>query len=407
VSSSRKTDIGVVIMAAGESGRLGRVKQLLPFRGKPLLQHTVDAVGALNIPASAIVLGAHAEAILSNIDFNGFDTVINEDWESGMAGSMQMGLKHLLADHPHLKGVLLLVADQPFISTDLLEQMMDAFHQGNDLVACRYNDVVGVPALIGQRYFSELQQTKGDKGARQLLHSHAEEIYTIDFPEGAIDIDTWADYEQWQKSRPGYECPNCGRQYSVRPKACECEKVLFSFETGETWYVGHIRNEEAIYELRNDMLPVSDVEGVDLKEIAVGDQWIEKLDLMESADPSIGKFLVAESFERGVETVDTYHQTYFPISNDLFQWLMEWEPREWEASVELINKKNGLLRFQLGNEYDPSMYEKSRTIDHDHCLECMDPISDQPDHQNHGYYHPDHGWMCRKCFNRQVIIRLK
>jgi molybdenum cofactor cytidylyltransferase len=88
--------------------------------------------------------------------------------------------------------------DQPRIHTALLDRLIEVFEDGErEIVACAYAETVGAPALFSRRHFAELTALSGDRGAKSLLEARAAEVARIPFPEGAIDLDTRADYQRF------------------------------------------------------------------------------------------------------------------------------------------------------------------------------------------------------------------
>lgn len=97
--------LGVVVLAAGGSSRLGQPKQLLPFRNNPLLQHILDQTQVIPFASYVPVLGACAENIRQAIDPGPFDVVVNDHWEEGMAGSIRTGIERSLILFPSLEHI--------------------------------------------------------------------------------------------------------------------------------------------------------------------------------------------------------------------------------------------------------------------------------------------------------------
>ncbi|RED92209.1 nucleotidyltransferase family protein [Marinoscillum furvescens] len=190
---SEQKNIGVVVLAAGSSRRMGEPKQLLPYDSSVLLQHELQKVKELQLAFSVVVLGANASQILQHIDVEGFEVVENTEWEEGIASSIRAGLKACEQHRPELEGVLIVLGDQPRIQAQQLHQIVCA---DSELVAASYAGQVGVPAYFGRRYFSELKQLTGDRGAKAVLMSHSHEIKMIEIPEAAMDIDTRQQYEE-------------------------------------------------------------------------------------------------------------------------------------------------------------------------------------------------------------------
>ncbi len=194
------TDCGIIILAAGNSSRLGKAKQLLPYQNKTLLQHTIDEATASNATNIIVVTGAYHKDILSRINFSFVKNIYNNNWQQGMATSMQAGLSALLADDPQLSSVIIMLCDQPFVTSQLLNEITEAKQSsGKGIVACVYKNTAGVPALFDKKYFHQLLSLTGSEGAKKMIMMNGNDVAAIDFPLGEIDIDTMHDYEQWQK----------------------------------------------------------------------------------------------------------------------------------------------------------------------------------------------------------------
>ncbi|GAA0891348.1 hypothetical protein GCM10009122_10270 [Fulvivirga kasyanovii] len=193
--TSSVSKIGVIILAAGSSSRLGRPKQLLRFNGESLLQKSVKA--ALDVSDITLtVLGAHYQEIGEEIKYLKTKSLFNLDWNKGMGNSIKFGLHEIHKEHPDLNAVIIMVCDQPFVSGELLNTMIDAYHRGNALVASSYGSTVGVPALFDRQYFKQILKIDDKKGAKAILN-HGD-AYLIPFPQGSQDIDTPKDWENFK-----------------------------------------------------------------------------------------------------------------------------------------------------------------------------------------------------------------
>jgi molybdenum cofactor cytidylyltransferase len=187
---------GVLVLAAGASRRLGQPKQLLPFREKPMLQHVLDQTRTIEFATRVLVLGACAEEIRQAIAPGAFDVVWNESWEEGMSGSIRVGVERSLALDPSLEHLLVLLCDQPYVTGELLREMMEAhLRAGKKITACRYQDTVGVPAIFSKGFFPALLQLRGDRGAGGLIKQYPDDLTIVPFDRGAVDVDTPEDYE--------------------------------------------------------------------------------------------------------------------------------------------------------------------------------------------------------------------
>jgi len=192
---------GIVILAAGASTRLGKPKQLLQYHGKTLLNHAVNE--AINAKADAVVviLGKNADLFKNEIDNEKVRVVINKNWEEGMASSVRLGLDTLLKIKPYMDAVIFMVCDQPYISSLILNELITAQQKTTkQIVTCNYGETIGPPALFHKKYFRELAKLKGDVGARNIIQQNMNDVTTILFPEGKIDIDTEEDYEALKNS---------------------------------------------------------------------------------------------------------------------------------------------------------------------------------------------------------------
>jgi len=191
------SSISILLLAAGSSQRLGRPKQLLPFRGTTLIRHlAVEALAskARNVTA---VIGASAEEVRGELKELGLNIRENSRWGEGLSASIRCGLEALPET---AEGILLMLCDQPLVTASLLNEMIDRWAAGpTGIVACEYADTVGVPVLLPRKLVPELLRLSGDVGAKEVLRAHREEISLIPFPGGALDIDIPGDLEQLQR----------------------------------------------------------------------------------------------------------------------------------------------------------------------------------------------------------------
>lgn len=196
-------NIGVMLLAAGSSSRLGRPKQLLTFEGQTLLQYSLQVAQEASIGPVLVVLGANANEIGAEVTGKDVHTVFNPDWQEGMAASIRCGVQHLQQVAPGVEALILMVCDQPFVSAALLQSLVAA-HQdtGKTIVTCTYAGTFGPPTLFHKTLFPELLQLTGDVGARKVLKQHADEVAAFPFPEGRLDIDTENDYQQMLSGNP-------------------------------------------------------------------------------------------------------------------------------------------------------------------------------------------------------------
>lgn len=186
---------GIIILAAGNASRYGGVKQLLHFNKKTLLQHVIDEAvesGALPI---VVVTGANADEIAESISENTVEVVVNENWKDGMASSILAGVKKAITINNDIENIIIAVSDQPFVTKQIFQQLYQKQLEGTrHIIASAYADTIGVPALFKQKYFDALMSLQGEEGAKKIIIAN-DDVTTIDFPQGVIDIDTKKDYE--------------------------------------------------------------------------------------------------------------------------------------------------------------------------------------------------------------------
>lgn len=188
--------IGVILLAAGESARMGEAKQSLRFRGETLLRRAVES--ALAVSSKIVVtLGARVEILQKEIEDLPVEIVENKDWKTGMSGSIRVGLSKLLIDADELRAAIVMVCDQPFADAILFGKIIETYKEtGALVVACAYQNTLGVPALFDRKLFPELLALDASTGAKQLIKKYEAQTALVPFPEGAFDVDTPADYEK-------------------------------------------------------------------------------------------------------------------------------------------------------------------------------------------------------------------
>lgn len=184
----------IIILAAGNSSRLGEPKQLLPYKGKTLLRHTADEA-LLVTPKVLIVTGEENPDITEQI--TGFHYIRNESWAEGMASSLKTGLQETLQRFPETEQFIFTVCDQPFISASVFKALIEKKSTSpKGIVASAYAETLGVPVLFSGSYIQELLNLKGQEGARKLIQQHKEDTDSISFEQGSWDIDTPEDYKK-------------------------------------------------------------------------------------------------------------------------------------------------------------------------------------------------------------------
>jgi molybdenum cofactor cytidylyltransferase len=195
------TNTGVVLLAAGESFRLGSPKQLLVYSGGTLLQHSIEVAQSSHTGSVIVVLGANADAIKHELKNTTVNIVVNPEWKEGMASTIRCGLQTLVELNPQVDAVVLMVTDQPFVTTELLNNLMDLhIKEQHSIAASKYGTTFGTPVLFAKRFFPELLELTGDVGAKSLVRKYMNQAAFVDFAKGDIDIDTLEDYTKLSKN---------------------------------------------------------------------------------------------------------------------------------------------------------------------------------------------------------------
>ncbi|MEY4210322.1 MAG: hypothetical protein RLZ92_701 [Pseudomonadota bacterium] len=182
-----------VILAAGQSTRLGQPKQLLEWQNRTLLAHALINASRVFKDRVVVVLGAEAELIQSTINCAGATLIVNPDWQTGMASSIRAAIRAL---PDSATAVMLMLCDQPLITDVHLQRLVSAWQASPEqIVASEYHQSIGVPAIFPASYFNQLLMLEGDKGAKSVLIKHQTDLIRISLPEAELDIDTLADFQ--------------------------------------------------------------------------------------------------------------------------------------------------------------------------------------------------------------------
>ncbi|OGX82616.1 hypothetical protein BEN47_04370 [Hymenobacter lapidarius] len=185
--------VALLLLAAGASTRMGRPKQLLPYRGRTLLRHAAETAVATGCGPLVLVTGALHEALAAEVADLPFRVVHNPDWQSGMASSLQAGLAAVAAARP--TGFLIMLSDQPLVTPELLLQLLALQRQSQaPIVAAAYGNTLGVPAVFDQSLLPALHRLQGAQGANRLIAELGAAVGRISFPEGLLDVDTPEQY---------------------------------------------------------------------------------------------------------------------------------------------------------------------------------------------------------------------
>jgi molybdenum cofactor cytidylyltransferase len=180
---------------------MGEPKQLLQFQDETLLRRSAKIALAVSNRV-VVMLGFRIGILKKEILDLPVEAVENIEWETGMSGSIKIGLEKLLAeDSDKLKAVIIMACDQPLVDEKLLGELIENYENANSLiVASEYQNTLGVPALFSAQLFPELLTLDSQTGAKQLIKKYQAQAISISCPEGAFDIDTPADYDNLLKN---------------------------------------------------------------------------------------------------------------------------------------------------------------------------------------------------------------
>ncbi|AXT21166.1 nucleotidyltransferase family protein [Flavobacteriaceae bacterium AU392] len=194
---TKTPNIAILILAAGASNRMGIPKQLLPWKHTTLLEHTIETVLELNIEHTFVVLGANIKLMSSKIKSYPIEIIHNINWQNGLGSSIASGAKYIRSLKKTFDGILIVLADQPFIDVTHLNTLIESFlNKKHKIITTSYNKYKeGVPAIFDAVYFKELSNLNNDFGAKELIEN--EKTNSVMISEDKLtDIDTKDDYNR-------------------------------------------------------------------------------------------------------------------------------------------------------------------------------------------------------------------
>ena len=166
--------LAAVILSGGSSSRMGSPKALLPYQGRPFLEHLLEITTRPEIIARKVVLGADADSIAKVIRLKAHEMVINADWEKGQLSSIQAAVRKLPAG---TDGMLLFLIDHPLISSALVGELIAQFYESKKpIVLPVYEGRRGHPVIFSASLYHELLRAPLETGARSVVWAHADEV---------------------------------------------------------------------------------------------------------------------------------------------------------------------------------------------------------------------------------------
>ena len=197
--------VAAIILAAGKSTRMGEAKQLLRLGESTVLGRTIENVRRSAVDQVVMVLGSAAEAIRGRLSaplLAGLKVVVNPAYAQGMASSLRAGLSAL---DPQVDAALIVLADQPFVRPQTLDQLAEQHRRTRaKIVIPSYQGIRGNPVLLDRSVFSEVMALQGDIGCRAIFASHTEHTLKLEVEDEGIllDIDNQEDYHRLREESP-------------------------------------------------------------------------------------------------------------------------------------------------------------------------------------------------------------
>ncbi len=190
-SSQAKPKVAAIILAAGQSLRMGKANKLLTeFKGKSYVRCVTESAISANLDEVIVVTGHERERIEEELSDLKLSFVHNSHFTDGLSTSLKAGIEPL---GPQVDAALILLADMPLITEDIIRELVTSYSFGHEkrIIIPYCKGQQGNPVLWPRHYFCELVTLKGDQGARQLFKAYSHAIHKVEMGEEVLlDIDT-------------------------------------------------------------------------------------------------------------------------------------------------------------------------------------------------------------------------
>ncbi len=194
-------NISAILLAAGESKRMGREKLSLPWGKETILERSLQALLASRVKEVIVVVNERTEGIIRHRSGKRVKVVTNPDYRRGMSSSIRWGVKHL---SPECEGILIALGDQPLLRSQTINALVKAFgRERSKIIIPSFKGEKGHPVIFPKHYEKELLGLRGDQGGKSTIKRHPKEVRLIPVrSEGVLrDIDTWSEYKKEVKKR--------------------------------------------------------------------------------------------------------------------------------------------------------------------------------------------------------------
>lgn len=190
-----------VVLAAGLSSRFQKPKQLACIGGKTLIQNAVDVANGSKSDYVYVVLGSNSSEIMEKLNLGRAQVLLNKNYKDGLSSSLKTSVSNL---PPDCTEIVLMVADQPFLSSRLIDRLINSLRRKKVFLASlAFKNEPRNPAIFSKRMFPILMKVRGDKGAREIVRKHRSDAILINIKDPLVflDIDTATNLEEAVRSK--------------------------------------------------------------------------------------------------------------------------------------------------------------------------------------------------------------
>ncbi len=180
-----------IILAAGSSSRMGKPKQFLKIDNETLIQKAANAAMDAGACETIVVAGLDEDMIKAELRRSAIQVIVNPHSELGMGGSLKFGVSFVIKNLADSDAIIIMVCDQPLLTSIHLKKMIELHKTTQSpMVASFYSGRNGVPVFFHRSMFEKLLTIKDQEGAKNIIEQNPTLVKSVDFPEGAIDLDT-------------------------------------------------------------------------------------------------------------------------------------------------------------------------------------------------------------------------